>query len=113
MITQYYTLIPLDIDNLNVDLYFKKTHFFSEKQDVTVSEVLKRLLREAIDYCILTHDKLLDLNTVSFDLIISSDGPIMIEANYNWSIELLYFVIDPMDNNPVHPAGQWLNRVGL
>lgn len=108
---QYYKLIPLDIDSLDVDSYFKGLPIYSDQHDVIITETLKEMLLESIDYCKLAHAQLLDLNTASFDMIISENGPVMIEANYNWSIELLYFVIDPLDKQTSHPAAVWLNKV--
>lgn len=91
---QYYTLLPLDRRTLDVDATFKNKPWCLEKQDITISEALKMLLRQSIDYCILAHQTLLDLRTVSFDVIIGEMGPVILEANYNWSVELLYHVND-------------------
>ena len=74
---------------------------------------MKLLLRETIFYCVSAHEKLLELRTVAFDVIIGQQGPVIIEANYNWSIEMLYSVLgyDKSTMNQSHPAYQWMQQV--
>ena len=76
-----------------------------------ISTELKQLLRTGIDYCIEAHHQLLDLRSVAFDLIIGESGPLILEANYNWSIEMLYYVIDLASNEVTHPAHKWIRSV--
>jgi len=110
---QYYTLLPLDLNSLDVDSLF--IHKFREKrpevETLIISTELKQLLRTGIDYCIEAHHQLLDLRSVAFDLIIGESGPLILEANYNWSIEMLYYVIDLASNEVTHPAHKWIRSV--
>jgi hypothetical protein len=93
---QLYTIIPLDIHTLSLP-----------NQRMSVG--IKKWLRESIHYCLLAHQHLLNLSSVSFDVIIGEQGPIIIEANFNWSIELLYSVINVDDKT--HPAYEWLQAM--
>ena len=112
-INQFYTILPLDLKTLDVDPMFKQKTTFPEKCNIDISEVLKHFLRESIEYCMQAHQQLLNLRTVSFDVIIGEEGPIIIEANYNWSIELLYFVVTTNVTNAehTHPSYRWLQSV--
>ena len=107
---QYYTLVPLDLNDLSVDLTFKKSPVFQAEHDILITEALRKLLRTSIDHCLAAHKKVLDLRSVSFDVILSDTGPLILEANYNGSIELLFDVI-PSDACPSlsqHPAARWI-----
>jgi hypothetical protein len=110
---QFYTVLPLDIHSLDINAVFKKKYPDLEEQSCLISNALKILLRDAINYCILAHQQLINLRTVAFDLIISEQGPVILEANYNWGIEMLYLVID-LDQGITesnNPAAQWINAL--
>ena len=110
-IVQYYTILPLDLNTLDIDPVFKCKSSYYQENDQVISDELKLMMRTAINYCVLAHHKLLNLRSVSFDVILSEEGPVILEANYNWSVEMLYNVIqtDPFDQDDMHPAAQWLN----
>lgn len=111
---QYYTIIPLDPHHLDVDpLYIQnqsKPQFTSANP---VSETLKILLRKAIADCIIAHHQLLHLRSVAFDLIITEEGPVIIEANYNWGADMLYNVIHNDAAKSPHFAQRWLESIVL
>jgi len=109
---QFYNLLPLFLDSLDVDSVFKSKNKNTVPKEPypVISNALKKELKQSIAICIQAHAKLLAVRSVSFDVIISSTGPMILEANYNWSIELLYHVIDV--NKPAsHPAAHWLESI--
>ena len=106
---QFYQILPLDVNSFAIDEYFIKNQL-DNKNLPNIPNVLKLEIRKAVDYCVQSHHKLLRLNSVSFDLILSSTEPIIIEANYNWNIEMLYQVTKPGENIN-HPAAKWLNAI--
>lgn len=108
---QFYTILPLALDSLDVDPVFKSKHKNTDDQSYPIlSNPLKQALKQAIAICLQAHTALLAIRSVSFDVIISSTGPVILEANYNWSIELLYHVID-MNKPASHPAAYWLSAL--
>ena len=90
---------------------FKPQTTAPEQCTIAISAGLKDLLRESITNCRQAHQKLLSLRTVSFDVIIGEEGPVIIEANYNWSIEMLYFGISRTINNAeyIYPSYPWIH----
>jgi len=111
---QFYAILPLALDSLEVDPVFKSKNKNTVPQEPypVISDALKKELRQSIAICIQAHAKLLAMRSVSFDIIIGKNGPVVLEANYNWSIEMLYNVID-VSMPPTHPAAHWLNRMIL
>ncbi|HBM17345.1 MAG TPA: hypothetical protein DD381_13540, partial [Lentisphaeria bacterium] len=47
-------------------------------------------ISQSLDLCVYAHSKLIALKSVAFDLFITNEGPLIIEANFNWDIEMLY-----------------------
>ncbi len=110
--TQTYFIYPLALDTLDIDPVFKtinKAHH-QNKSYPAISDTLKKALKKAILYCIKAHATLLSLSSVSFDVILSKNGPVILEANYNWPIEALYQSIDITSPNK-HPIKDWLNNI--
>ena len=110
---QEYMIVPLDLLSLEIDSHYKQHSVEIQRELISISADLKLLLRETIFYCVSAHEKLLELRTVAFDVIIGQQGPVIIEANYNWSIEMLYSVLgyDKSTMNQSHPAYQWMQQV--
>ncbi|MCH9755758.1 MAG: hypothetical protein K0U37_01025 [Gammaproteobacteria bacterium] len=106
--SQTYFIYPLTLDTLDIDPIFKEKAQMQDEPYPVIPDTIKKELHKAIHYCIKAHQSLLDLRSVSFDVILTQDGPVMLEANYNWSIELLYHVID---NKTSHPAKIWLHQM--
>ena len=76
-----------------------------------ISEPLKAQLNTGIAHCIHAHHQLLDVRSGAFDIILSDKGVVLVEANYNWSVEMLYNVIegDPLTSS--HIAAIWLQSM--
>ncbi len=110
---QFYTILPLHWETLDVDPVFQKK--FPEIKDNMrfIPGTLKNMLREIQSHCIKAHQSLLNLKSVAFDVCLSQQGPVILEANFNWSITLLYQVIDcdPLAVDNVHPAAMWLKQL--
>jgi len=108
---QFYNILPLALDSLDIDPVFKLNNKNTPtKPYPVIPETLKKELKHAIAICLEAHTALLAVRSVSFDVIISSTGPVILEANYNWSIELLYHVID-VSKPASHPAAHWLESI--
>lgn len=110
---QFYTLLPLDINTLDVDLVFqtKNKNAFNTSYP-EISDALKHELKQSITICLQAHQNLLPVRSASFDVSLSNNGPVILEANYNWSVELLYHVID-INKPALHPAAHWLEHIIL
>ena len=108
---QYYTILPLDRTTLDIDRVFQKKYPHAKHQDVMISDLLKAQLNTGIAHCIHAHHQLLDVRSVAFDIILSDQGAVIVEANYNWSVEMLYSVIegDPLTSS--HMAAIWLQSM--
>ena len=108
---QCYTILPLDRVTLDIDRVFQKKYPHAKHQDVMISEPLKAQLNTGIAHCIHAHHQLLDVRSVAFDIILSDKGVVLVEANYNWSVEMLYNVIegDPLTSS--HIAAIWLQSM--
>lgn len=106
---QYYKILPLDLNTLEVDTTFKTKSWCPKENDVVLSPHLKSLIRLSTAYCLQAH-KLIRLKSISFDVILSEQGPVILEANYNWSVEMLYHIIPepPLNNDDTHPAARWI-----
>lgn len=113
--TQLYTILPLDLETLDVDPEFKKQPFFDQKADVTISVELKKLLRGSIANCLQAHKMLLDLRTVAFDVVIGEDGPMILEGNSHWSLDYFSYVeaLGPLHYQSNHPSSRWVKSVML
>lgn len=108
---QFYNILPLALDSLDVDpVFIVNNKNTPNKPYPVIPRTLKKELKHAIALCLQAHTTLLAVRTASFDVIISSTGPVILEANYNWSIELLYHVID-LDKPASHPAAHWLESM--
>ena len=108
---QFYNILPLAVNSLDVDPVFTLNNKNTlNKPYPVIPDALKKELKHAIAICLEAHTALLTVRSVSFDVMISNTGPVILEANYNWSIELLYNVIDV--NKPAsHPAAHWLEGI--
>ena len=107
-----YKPMPLHWELLDLDPnYQKKYPLYAEQREITPE--IKDLLRLSQCYCIDAHDKLLDLRSVAFDIILSQEGPCILEANYNWHLAVLYQVLpdNPLHIDNKHPAAQWLRQL--
>jgi hypothetical protein len=111
-VRQLYTILPLHWETLAIDPTFQ-AKYPSLLEDIPfISDVLKKMLRESQMYCIKAHEHLLNLKGVAFDVILSQQGPVVLEANFNWSIASLYQVItDELLEKSNHPVAQWLRNV--
>ena len=110
---QYYKILPLHWESLDIDPIFKEKYPWIQEDYPPISDILKDMLRTSITYCIEAHYRLLNLRSVAFDVILSPDGPMLLEANFNWAITLLYPVIalDPLAMDNPHPAAHWLKSL--
>lgn len=111
---QFYTILPLALDSLDIDPIFKSKQRNNEPEAPypVISEALKKELKQSIALCCQAHAQLLDTRSISFDVILSKTGPVILEANYNWSIEMLYHVIN-IRKPATHPAAYWLEHIIL
>ena len=109
----FYNKIPLHWESLDVDPIFQTRFPLRQKEVPSLSNALKELIRESQDFCLKAHQHLLNLNSVAFDVIISEQGPFLLEANFNWHIAPLYQVLpfSHLMEESDHPAGQWLRHV--
>lgn len=109
---QFYTILPLHWETLEVDPVFQKK-FPRLNHARFMSDALKKGLLDAQLLCIQAHQSLLNLKSVAFDVCLCQQGPVILEANFNWSITLLYQVIDgdPLAVDNKHPAAMWLNSM--
>lgn len=109
-VRQFYNILPLDLINLNINLEhmpdFKDKEIF---ENIELSQNLKNKIKRASNMCIEAHSKL-NIRAIAFDLIISTNEPIIIEANYNWDIEILYRIFQPNENKLL-PAKEWLENL--
>ncbi len=88
---QFYKLYPLDLNTFEVSEKFKSTLHFNKDMGVfRPSSDIKEMLSNAMDVCIKAHKGLIKLKSVAFDLFITATGPLIIEANFNWDVEMLY-----------------------
>ncbi|WP_231865145.1 hypothetical protein [Francisella hispaniensis] len=106
---QFYNILPLNINTLDIDL----THIseFKDKakfKNLQIPETLKEKIKIAINKCIKTHERL-NIRAIAFDIIISPSDVVIIEANYNWDIEILYQAFG--HNNKDHIAKLWLENL--
>lgn len=106
---QFYNILPLNINTLDIDLTniseFKDKAKFKNLQ---IPETLKEKIKIAINKCIKTHERL-NIRAIAFDIIISPSDVVIIEANYNWDIEILYQAFG--HNNKDHIAKLWLENL--
>lgn len=84
---QNYAVLPLNLDQLTIDQDYLSTDICDRFPQSFITPSVKHLIQEAIQLCIRTHDRLLNLKGVAFDLILTKDAPIIIEANFNWAIQ--------------------------
>ena len=108
-----FAAIPLNIITLDVDPVFKQRKHDSYYENIRLSEQLKRLIQQGIVYCQQAHKQLLNLRSVAFEITLALSDPMILEANYNWDIEMLYNVIDAnsLDRDNTHPAALWLKTL--
>ncbi|MFH1728810.1 MAG: hypothetical protein ABIA04_10395 [Pseudomonadota bacterium] len=86
---QLYKIYPLDLKSFEVDNKWRINSELKYNKDIIISQNLRKLISTAVDYCIKVHENLINLKSVAFDLALTDRGPIIIEANYNWNIELI------------------------
>lgn len=108
---QFYNIYPLDTSDLDVSSHWRKTHQANLKYDtgLVLSSTIKKMLARACDLCAGCHKKLFPIRSVGFDVALSPQGPVIIEANYNWDIELLFRVIRDLKNNS--SGALWLKEL--
>jgi hypothetical protein len=110
---EFYIKIPLHWESLDIDPVFQEKYPFFQKEIPLISNALKDLLRTSQAYCMDAHEHLVDLCSVAFDVIISTEGPLILEANYNWHLAPIYQVLPPahLTTNTTHPAAEWLQSL--
>lgn len=110
---QFYTILPLNWKTLDIDTVFQEKYPDLLEEIQPISETLKKLLRDSQKYCIEAHQRMLPLKSVAFDVCLTPAGPVILEANFNWSMTLLYQVIagDPLTKTHSHPAAEWLRHM--
>ncbi len=91
---QFYKIYPLDLVTFDVAEEWKLKTKVNYETDIIIANDIRKMISKSIEYCLKTHKKLLKLKSVAFDLALTPDGPVMIEANYNWNIEMLYNIIN-------------------
>lgn len=106
---QFYNILPLNINTLDIDLTnipeFKSKAKF---ENIQIPKPLKEKIKFAINKCIKAH-KQLSMRAIAFDIIISPNEVVIIEANYNWDIEILYRAFNY--NQKDHIAKIWLENL--
>ena len=108
---QFYNTLPLDVATLNIDL--TNMPDFEGKQkfaDMQLSPTIKHKIYAAIDKCTKTHE-MLPVRAIAFDIILSPLQPIIIEANYNWDIDILYRSYRPNQTQNTIIAQEWLENL--
>ena len=106
---QFYNILPLDIDTLDINLkYMPEFKEKSKFENIKLNATIKDDIKTAIQKCLNTHQNL-KLRAIAFDIILSPKGPIIIEANYNWDISLLYRAFDHKQKNNI--AKVWLESL--
>lgn len=108
---QFYDILPLHWETLDIDPIFQKKYPARCSNIKNISEPLKNLLKQGIADCIKVHEQLLDMCSVGFDLVITSDRSWILEANYNWSVPCLYQVLGDSPLREDHPAAHWLKSI--
>ncbi len=110
---QFFKIYPIDLDTLDVSLVWQKKTKVKYQKDIRISLALKQLISDSIEFSLIAHKSLLNLKSVAFDLALTPNGPIMIEANYNWNIELLYNVIntEPLTYDENISASMWIKEI--
>ncbi len=85
---QFYNIVPLDITTF---ASIPIPHFREVKlPELHLPDSVKPTLKEAVSYCLKAHKELLNLSSVSFDCVITDNDPLIIEANFNWNVEMLH-----------------------
>ena len=87
---QFYKIYPLTLKTFEVTPIFKSMGLTENIKDPHLSDSIKLMLSQSLDLCVYAHSKLIALKSVAFDLFITNEGPLIIEANFNWDIEMLY-----------------------
>lgn len=64
--------------------------------DLILSDEVKLYVRQAINFCILSHLECFDCYSIGFDFCISPNGPLVIEGNYTWFVR---DIIGPGDSH--------------
>lgn len=106
---QFYNILPLDIDTLDINLkYMPEFKEKSKFENIKLNTDIKDDIQSAIQKCLKIHNKI-DLRAIAFDIILSSKGAIVIEANYNWDIEMLYRASNQKQKN--HIINKWLENI--
>ncbi|WP_257211275.1 hypothetical protein [Francisella opportunistica] len=77
-------------------------------ENIQIPKPLKEKIKFAINKCIKAH-KQLSMRAIAFDIIISPNEVVIIEANYNWDIEILYRAFNY--NQKDHIAKIWLENL--
>lgn len=108
---QLYQLYPLQWPHFNTEPHWEKAKSDTIKYDphLNLPSHIKKLLKDSGNMCKECHSRLFSLQTIAFDLALTAKEPIIIEANYNWNIELLFNVIHDLNNTS--PAAQWLKSL--
>ncbi len=110
---QFYKIYPLDLVTFDVAEEWKLKTEVNYETDIKITGDIKKIISESIEYSLKVHKKLLKLKSVAFDLALTPDGPVMIEANYNWNIEILYNIIETeaLNYNDKLNATNWLKGI--
>ena len=92
-IHQYYDLYPLELNRLGsvVDKHMFSPYVKNKGRgfkELDISNELKTLLNDGLNACLQAH-QVIDLYSVGFDLVFNSDGPLILEGNYNWSLDMV------------------------
>lgn len=110
---QFYHIVPLDLQTLDPDVLFMETQEDLKEKNIIMSDHMKNIISNAIDYCLTAHQSLNGLRSIAFDVILSPAGPVILEANVSWAPSLLFQVLygDPLSPDQQHPAAQWLRGI--
>jgi hypothetical protein len=109
---QYYKIYPLEFPGLDVSRHWLGRVSASLEYDpaLHVPGPVKQLVAKACRMGVDCHKALFTTQSVGFDFALTGEGPVFIEANYNWDIELLYRVIPDLTAD--NPGAQWLRELG-
>ena len=109
---QYYKIYPLDCKSYDIDCVWKKNTQVNYDMQITIPQLLKQMIQEAVQHCATAHKALFDVKSIAFDVAFGKEGVVIIEANYNWDIEMLYRTVSlPLQSDKTGLAANWLREI--
>ena len=111
---QYYKIYPLDIENYEVSSIWQQKNQVIYNSNIEIPHLLKQMIQEAVNYCVTAHEAFFDVKSIAFDVAFDTKGVMLIEANYNWDIEILYQTLPlPLSPDTTQRSAKWLREIFL